>query len=431
MLKFTNFTNKLQKGERGKRRMKYSLKKLLISSLVSIIALSSILFQQNVVAQPKPSVFVNPVENFFYTDTTTVGTEFDVTIEAAGWPDPGVMSFEFKLRYDPTMLEPVLARTGIDSEFWITEFIVRRGFDLDVDPPQPFEDAEGPYLLFASSFLGAKSATGDGILAKAGFQIIAEPSTGKTLSCDLEIADILVLNPSAQAYAEDYFEVQSGTYQYSGPPPPHYLRVEPEIVGASEVGEEVSITVMIYDVEADQRIIGAEFKLFFNPSILSLTDTTEGDFFKAFGSTFFVNYTEAEYGVVGILLLPTDEGGYPPDEDLGFPNGDGSLANFEFEVISLPEVPTEFPLELGEVVIIDADLNELPPRRIEDGVLLAPLRPEDLNQDGLINVLDMGAFALAYGSYPDHPRWNVRADIDKNGIVNILDGVLIVVAFGK
>ena len=411
--------------------MNCKAKTFLIASLTLAILLSLLPLLQNVVAQAAPSVFVNPVENFFYTDTTTVGTEFDVTIEAAGWPDPGVMSFEFKLRYDPTMLEPVLEKTNIDSEFWITEFIVRRGFDLDADPPQPFEDAEGPYLLFASSFLGAKGATGDGILAKAGFKIIAEPLTGKTLSCGLDLTGVLMLNPSAQAYAEDYYEVQSGIYQYSGPPPPHYLRVEPEIVGASEVGEEVGITVMIYDVEADQRIIGAEFKLFFNPSILSLTDITEGDFFKAFGSTFFVDFTEAEYGVVGILLLPTDEGGYPPDEDLGFPNGDGSLANFEFEVISLPEVLTEFPLELGEVVIIDADLNELPPRSTEDAVLLVPVRREDLNQDGLVNVLDMGAFAVAYGSYPDHPRWNVRADIDKNGIVNILDGVLIVLAFGK
>jgi hypothetical protein len=411
--------------------MQYNLKKFLIASLVLILALSPVIFQQNVVAQAAPSVFVNPAENFFYTDTTSVGTEFDVTIEAADWPDPGVYSFELKLYYDSSMLEPVVAKIGIDAEFWITAFIAAGGLDTG-DVPFVDPDTGETFLWFSATLLGVGGNVGGGILAKAGFQIIAEPPTAQPLLSDLDLRDVIMVDPSTtppSAYPEDSYEVQDGIYQYSGPPPPHYLKVEPEIVAASEVGEEVSVTVMIYDVEADQKIIGAEFKLFFDPSILSLTDVTEGDFFKAFGPTFSVNYTETNYGVVAILLLPTDEGEYPPDDDLGFPNGDGSLANIKFEVTNLPEVTTEFPLELGDVVIIDEDLNELPPRRIEDAVLLAPTKREDLNQDGVINVLDMATFALAFGSYPDHPRWNARADIDRNGKVNILDGVLITVAF--
>ena len=331
------------------------------------------------------------------------------------------------------MLEPVVAKTGIDPGFWITTFIAAGGFDTG-DVPFVDPDTDETFLWFSATLLGVGGNVGGGILAKAGFQIIAEPPTGQTLSCGLDLRGVIMVDPSTtppSAYPAEYYEVQSGTYQYSGPPPPHYLKVEPGIVAASEVGEEISVTVMIYDVEADQKIIGAEFKLFFDPSILSLTDVTEGDFFKAFGPTFSVNYTDTNYGVVGILLLPTDEGAYPPDDVLGFPNGDGSLATIKFEVTSLPEVTTEFPLELGDVVIIDEDLNELPPRRIEDAVLLAPTKREDLNQDGVINVLDMATFALAFGSYPDHPRWNPRADIDRNGKVNILDGVLITVVFGE
>jgi len=404
---------------------------------MSIITLAPIIIQQTVVAQAVPSVFVSPLENFYYTDTTSVGTEFDVTIEAADWPEPGVYSFEFKLYYDPTMLEPVYEETGIDSDFWITSFIAAGGFDEDVDPPQPFEDGEGnPFLWFSATLLGAGGNVGGGTLAKAGFQIIAEPATGKTLSCDLDIRDVIMVDPSTTpptGYPEDYYEVQSGIYQYSGPPPPHYLKVEPAIVTASEVGDEVSITVMIYDVEEDQQIIGAEFKVFFEPSILSIIDVTEGEFFKAFGPTFSVNYTEIDYGIVGILLLPNSDGDWPPDDTIGFPQGSGSLAHITFEAIDLPEELMEFPLDLDEVKIIDADLNELPPRRIEDAVLMAPTRREDLNQDGVVNVLDMATFAKAFGSTPDirPDDWNPSADIDGNGVVNILDGVSVARAFGS
>jgi len=409
--------------------MKCKGTRLLSVSLTLAILLSLLPFLNTSIAQDVPVVSVDPVENFFYTDTTSVGTEFDVTIEAADWPDPGVYSFEFKLYFDASMLEPVVENIGIDPDFWITAFIAAGGLDTgDV----PFEDDVGTFLWFSATLLGVGGNVGGGTLAKAGFRIIAEPATGQTLSCDLDLRDVIMVNPSTtppSAYPEDYFTVQSGIYQYVSPPPPQPLMKASskswDVATAEVAGRVFNITVSI------EGLIAAEFKLFFEPSILSLTDVTEGDFFKAFGPTFFVDETNANYGVVGILLLPTDEGGYPPDDVVGFPHGDGSLATITFEVINLPEVLTEFPLELDDVIILDADLNELPPRSIEGAVLLAPTKREDLNQDGVINVLDMATFALAFGSYPGHPRWNARADIDQNGKVNILDGVIVTVAFGE
>jgi len=408
--------------------------KLLSVSMTLTILLSSFpLLYTIVVAQAVPSVFVDPLENFFYTDTTSVGTEFSITIEAADWPEPGVYSFEFKLYYDPTMLEPVPAKIGVDPDFWITAFVAASGLDEGA----PFVDGEGnPFLWFSATLLGAGGKVGGGILAKAGFKIIAEPAAGQILgqilSCGLDLRDVIMVDPSTSpptGYPEDYYEVQSGIYQYSGPPPPHYLKIEPAIVTATEVGDEVSITVMIYDVEEDQQIIGAEFKVFFEPSILSIMSVMEGDFFKAFGTTFSVNYTFANYGLVGILLLPTEGG-----QHITFPQGSGSLATIKFEVIALPEELTEFPLDLGDVQIVarvEDELTVLPPRSIEDAVLMAPTRREDLNQDGIVNVLDMATFALAFGSGSGDPRWNPMADIDQNGIVNILDGVMVARAFGS
>jgi PKD repeat protein len=49
----------------------------------------------------------------------------------------------------------------------------------------------------------------------------------------------------------------------------------------------------------------------------------------------------------------------------------------------------------------------------------------DLNEDGTVNILDLTVFAISFGSFQDHGRWNPRADLDGNGKVNILDGVVI------
>jgi PKD repeat protein len=49
----------------------------------------------------------------------------------------------------------------------------------------------------------------------------------------------------------------------------------------------------------------------------------------------------------------------------------------------------------------------------------------DLNEDGVVNILDLFVFARAFGSSPRDERWDPRADISGDGVVNILDGVAI------
>ena len=55
----------------------------------------------------------------------------------------------------------------------------------------------------------------------------------------------------------------------------------------------------------------------------------------------------------------------------------------------------------------------------------------DLNQDGIVNVLDAIQTATAFGSYPGHPNWNEQADINRDGVVNILDVIVLANNFGK
>ena len=55
----------------------------------------------------------------------------------------------------------------------------------------------------------------------------------------------------------------------------------------------------------------------------------------------------------------------------------------------------------------------------------------DINNDGVVNIEDIAIVANAFGSYPEHPRWNETADMDKNGVVNIIDVATVAKEFGK
>ena len=82
---------------------------------------------------------------------------------------------------------------------------------------------------------------------------------------------------------------------------------------------------------------------------------------------------------------------------------------------------------IGDIpCVIDTDNQDNYP-------LMPPYVPVlgDLNQDGIVNILDAIQAASAFGSYPGHPKWNEQADINRDGVVNILDVIILANNFGK
>ncbi len=60
-----------------------------------------------------------------------------------------------------------------------------------------------------------------------------------------------------------------------------------------------------------------------------------------------------------------------------------------------------------------------------------PMKPADINGDGIINILDISIVAKAFGSTKGDPTWKVIADLDGNEVVNIIDISLVARDFGK
>lgn len=109
------------------------------------------------------------------------------------------------------------------------------------------------------------------------------------------------------------------------------LEVQPDIYEAIHLGETFDINVTISGVTADLKLVGVEFKLHYNETMLSVINVTEGPFMKdpswAFNGTYFLGPKIKENSVlIGILLMPHEVvGNYT-----AFPEGSGTLATVTF-----------------------------------------------------------------------------------------------------
>jgi len=56
--------------------------------------------------------------------------------------------------------------------------------------------------------------------------------------------------------------------------------------------------------------------------------------------------------------------------------------------------------------------------------------PADLNGNGVVDKPDLMIVGEAFGSTPNNPRWNEKADLNKDEKINVLDAGSIGVCFG-
>ncbi len=55
----------------------------------------------------------------------------------------------------------------------------------------------------------------------------------------------------------------------------------------------------------------------------------------------------------------------------------------------------------------------------------------DFNNDGIIDIFDLVRLALAYGSVPGMPKWDLYVDLNQDGIIDIFDLVVVALRFGE
>jgi hypothetical protein len=382
------------------------MRKILVIGFILVIAFSFVNVFQGFSTASTPKIYVEPKRNVFSTETASVGDTFTINVSTSGWEAPGLFSYEFKLYYDPTLLNVT------EAKYPPGHFLPPPNFEVPINVTEA--NVNG-YVVFAVSKLGdVPGSTGSGVLGTITFKIIKAPPPA--LSCNLTLKDITFLDPEGKDIT--VYEVEHGYYEFSPPKPPVYLKVEPATVSAREVGDEVILSVTINEMQSALKLANVTFKLYYNTTLLSTKEEwiTPGGTYAHFNAT-----VEADYVKVEVQM-----GTGPP-----FPEGKATLATIKFNATYTPPTLTTSPLHLSDVVLKDIDGNTVQYDRLEDGLYKVPVTAvkEDLNGDGKVNIEDIYVFAIAFGSYPGHPRWDPRADMDDNGRINVIDAVLIAMKF--
>ena len=213
------------------------------------------------------------------------------------------------------------------------------------------------------------------------------------------------------------------------------IQAEPPTYQAKRLNETFVVNITINDVHIDWRVIGVQFRLTYNATLLQLLNVTEGPFMAQAGTTLFMCFIEEDdpvYGantVVGILILPNATGQWNV-----FPEGSGVIATLTFKTIyqhkGIEKQPLSCTLQLIETKIINDDLKEIL-HTVNSGYYeILPNNIGDINWDYKVDIMDVATAAAAFGSYPGHERWNPVADVNGDGKVDIYDVAIIAANFG-
>ncbi len=205
--------------------------------------------------------------------------------------------------------------------------------------------------------------------------------------------------------------------------PSTHVRITPYPAEAPAIGQQVTVHISITE---GQNVGGYQATVEFDPTALSYVGSANGDYLPpgAFfvppvlaekqrwdrsGATIreqFVSYPTVTLGATALA---------------GTANGHGTLATITFEVLD----EKESFLVLSDVILTDSEGEHLPHYFFAGLVIPSQIGPEDVNGDGVINILDLVKVAARFGQTSDGTE-----DVNRDGIVNVVDLVKVAGALG-
>jgi len=157
---------------------------------------------------------VQPAESIFYTNQTSVGETFTISIIAEDVSD--LYGWEFTLEWTAGVIN-------------CTEETINYAVWSDYQGPwlsNPIDNVNGKYHQSLTAKYPAEPFTGTTCLVNLTFQITQAPPEGSTISTNLTISP--AQGTSYCLADETAFEIphsfNHGTYQYTSPPPKRYMR---------------------------------------------------------------------------------------------------------------------------------------------------------------------------------------------------------------
>ena len=307
----------MKKGEINLKKISIPIVLLLGFSIIYGLTPPKILSAQN-----QTKLKIEPTENIFYTNTTSVGTTFTISIIAQDIIDQegGMYGWEFQLKWTPGIIN--ITSEELNYDFWSS--------NSGPLVANPIDNAAGTYHQALSARAPSEPVTGTYWLANLTFQIIRAPSEGGILQTNLTLEPApgfvyCLVDKSAGEIPHDYIH---GLYKFISPRPPLpeiTLKIAPPaIFDPTKVPcESFNINITIINAV---YLHGFSLKLQFNSTTLECTTVQEGDLLRKFGPTLMeyeINNL-AEFTFISINLT----------EPASAAEGNGTLATLTFHVLN-------------------------------------------------------------------------------------------------
>ena len=343
-------------------------------TIINLVAsCSGTLYQAQ--AQATAGLYIDPAS---YT-AQRIGETFNVTVNIRNLEaSQRLIVAQFRVVYNDTLLQavgvhegPFLQQFNNAGEPPYTMFINYTENDLLWGP----NVLVGILVMPNSTGQYTNYPNGNGTLATITFKTIYRPlAPSPPATCLLNLTDTLLVGDAQDQ--QNVTEIPqmppiSATY-YAQPIPLPILSIQPSDYTATLLGEIFNLNVNIDNLDADSKLIVAQFRIQYNATLLQAIDATEGTFLQRFPNsadqpyTFFIKYIEDNmiYGpnvLIGILLMPNSTGQYT-----NYPLGNGTLATITFETISQPSAsqpPITSDLVLNDTLLVsnlNEDVGEIP-----------------------------------------------------------------------
>lgn len=200
-----------------------------------------------------------------------------------------------------------------------------------------------------------------------------------------------------------------------------------------EMGQTFAVNISIANVTG---LLGFDFHLSYNTTVLQLVSISEGPFMKSVDYTFVINLTTV--GQVWLAIVLYDPQGPPKSA-----NGSGVLATATFKALavgeSLLDLFSKDPYNPDEIKLV-ADpppdsVVAIPNVAIDGHVIVSPDPPGpadppnpttppivgDVNSDGKVDMKDVGLVARLFRASLTDPLWNPNCDINGDGKIDMRD----------
>jgi len=232
-----------------------------------------------------------------------------------------------------------------------------------------------------------------------------------------------------------------GLYPLGRAIPDTTVFVDPKETNVEE-GQTFTVNISISNVTG---LLGFDFLLSYNTTILQLIGIKEGPFMKSVDSTFVINLTTP--GQIWFVVVLYDSQGQVESA-----NGSGVLATATFKAVavgeSLLDLLSKDPCNPDQIKLASDppdSVAEIPNVAIDGYVIISPDPPGpvdppnppnppivgDINSDGKVDMKDVGAVAMLFRALSTDLLWNHNCDLNGDGKVDMKDVGIVARRFGE